>query len=66
MHCIGNSSQAKMIEPVSCTEISSDTILNFVVPQSSSLLQKDADKKKVCSIFYVHDFLVFCNTVDSG
>ena len=57
MHFIGNSSQDKMIEPVSCTEISSDTI--FVVSQSSSLLQNDTDKEKVCSIFYVH---VFCNT----
>lgn len=34
-----------MIEPVSCTDISSDG--QFVVSQSSSSFQKDANKEKL-------------------
>ena len=47
MHYIDDSTQDEMMEPVSCTEVSSDA--TFVISPSRSPLQMEDDEDKVSS-----------------
>ena len=60
MHYIDDSTQAEMMEPVSCTEVSSDA--TFVISPSRSPLQMEDDKDKVSSTFLLLVYSHITNT----